>query len=26
VSTKHHGQNRDTQRLALQEYAKNRGL
>src|SRR5215813_5877043 len=26
VSTKHHGQNLDTQRLALQEYARNRGL
>jgi DNA invertase Pin-like site-specific DNA recombinase len=26
VSTKHHGQNLDTQRLALQEYAKNRGF
>jgi DNA invertase Pin-like site-specific DNA recombinase len=26
VSTRHHGQNLDTQRLALQEYAKNRGF
>src|SRR5690349_159542 len=26
VSTKHHGQNLDTQRFALQEYAKNRGF
>jgi DNA invertase Pin-like site-specific DNA recombinase len=26
VSTKNHGQNLDTQRLALQEYAKNRGF
>src|SRR5215470_16181930 len=26
VSTKHHGQNLDTQRLALQDYARNRGF
>src|SRR5215468_1565101 len=26
VSTRHHGQNLDTQRLALQEYARNRGF
>ena len=26
VSTKHHGQNLDTQRLALEEYARNRGF
>ena len=26
VSTKNHGQNLDTQRLALEEYARNRGF
>src|SRR5215470_14583149 len=26
VSTRHHGQNLDTQRLALQDYARNRGF